>query len=59
MVFCFELEVVGASSGSELESRVKSLITELCSQRGQVAHHCQTTVTPSIEKDWVNSEPKG
>lgn len=50
---------MGASSGSELESRVKSLITELCSQRGQVAHHCQTTVTPSIEKDWVNSEPKG
>ena len=42
MVFCFELEVVGASSGSELESRVKIVITELCSQRGQVAHHCQT-----------------
>ena len=59
MVSRFELEVVGASSGSELESRVKILITELCSQRGQVAHHCQTTVTPSFEKGWVNSEPKG
>ena len=42
--WCFVLNwrLVGASSGSELESRVKSLITELCSQRGQVAHHCQT-----------------
>lgn len=31
-VLCFELEVVGASSGSELESITKILITELCSQ---------------------------
>lgn len=32
VLFCFELKVVGASSGSELESITKILITELCSQ---------------------------
>lgn len=32
LLFCFELEEAGPSSGSELESITKILITERCSQ---------------------------
>lgn len=54
---CCELEAVGASPGSELESLTKILITELCSQRGQVAHHCQTEAStfPSDRAEGVQS----
>lgn len=53
-----DLEAVGAPSGSELESIVKILITELCSQRGQVAHHCQTTGTPPSRRAGSIQSPK-
>lgn len=54
---CCELEAAGASPGSELESLTKILITELCSQRGQVAHHCQTEANtfPSDGAEGVQS----
>lgn len=49
---------MGAPTGSELSPLTKILIIELCSQWGQVSHHCQTGATPP----WahcVSSEPKG
>lgn len=49
----------GPSSGSELESITKILITELCSQGGQVAHHRQTVANPSHDRGRGSPEPKG